>query len=261
VENIMEDALTTGRWYIIVAMGRKAGHLALGIGKSAGATVTLIPEEWQGEPIRMQHVGDIIAGAIVKRLAAGKNHGVALIAEGVMELMSVEDFAFLENIERDAHGHPRLAEVNSAALIKRQVHDTLTGLGIKMTLVDKEVGYELRCADPCAFDVDYTRSLGEAAVAFLQEGGTGAMITIQQNRPRPIPYDAIMDPETGRTEVRMVNIHAYPYQCAQKFMIRLRGQDFQDRAWVARMAACTRLDPEAFVQRFGYLGGVAPRPF
>ena len=61
VKNIMEDALSTGRWYIIVAMGRKAGHLAMGIGKSAGATLTLIPEEWQGKPTRMQHVGDIIA--------------------------------------------------------------------------------------------------------------------------------------------------------------------------------------------------------
>jgi 6-phosphofructokinase len=261
VKNIMEDALSTGRWYIIVAMGRKAGHLAMGIGKSAGATLTLIPEEWQGKPTRMQHVGDIIASSIIKRLAEDLNYGVAIVAEGVMETMAPEDLQFLEAIERDEHGHPRLAEVNSAALIKREVRKTLTGLGIKMTLVDKEVGYELRCADPCAFDIDYTRSLGEAAVAFLQEGNTNALITIQQNQPQPIPYDEIMDPETGRTEVRSVNIHSYAYQCAQKFMIRLREQDFQDRALLERMASCTNIGPEAFVERFGYLGGVAPRPF
>ena len=39
VKNLMVDAKTTSRWYFVVAMGRKAGHLALGIGKAAGATV------------------------------------------------------------------------------------------------------------------------------------------------------------------------------------------------------------------------------
>ena len=53
-----------------------------------------------------------------------------------------------------------------------------------MTLVDKEIGYELRCADPCAFDIDYTRSLGQEAVDFLAEGGTDAMITLQENMTR-----------------------------------------------------------------------------
>ena len=52
VKNLMVDAQTTSRWYFVIAMGRKAGHLALGIGKAAGATLTLIPEEF-GEPIRL----------------------------------------------------------------------------------------------------------------------------------------------------------------------------------------------------------------
>ncbi len=46
----MVDAKTTGRWYFVVAMGRKAGHLALGIGKAAGATLTLMPEEFAKNP-------------------------------------------------------------------------------------------------------------------------------------------------------------------------------------------------------------------
>ncbi len=43
VKNLMVDAKTTSRWYFVIAMGRKAGHLALGIGKAAGATLTLDP--------------------------------------------------------------------------------------------------------------------------------------------------------------------------------------------------------------------------
>ena len=259
--NIMEDALTTQRWYIIVAMGRKAGHLATGIGKSAGATLTLIPEEFVEKPVRMQHVTDIIAGSIIKRLAKGDAHGVAIVAEGVMEIIDHQDFEFMDTIERDEHGHPRLAEVNSAAIIKREVRATLQELGIKMTIVDKELGYELRCADPCAYDIDYTRSLGEAAVTFISEGGTNAMISIQNNQAHPIPYGELMDPETGRTGVRMVNIDSFTYRSARKFMIRLDEQDFKDDALLAEIAKHINLTAQEFVGRFGYLAGVAPRPF
>jgi 6-phosphofructokinase 1 len=261
VKHIMEDALSTVRWYVIVAMGRKAGHLALGIGKSAGATLTLIPEEWAGETIRLQHVADLIAASAIKRLANGQGHGVALVAEGVMELMDHRDLEFMETIERDEHGHPRLAEVNSAAIIKRAARDTLQQLGIKMTIVDKEVGYELRCADPCAFDIDYTRTLGQAAVEFLLEGGSDAMITLQNNEIVPVPYVDLMDAETGRTGVRLVNTYSLAFRSARKLMVRLERQDLENAATVAKLAACTNLAPEAFVKRFGYLAGLAPRPF
>ena len=261
VKNLMEDAQSTVRWYIIVAMGRKAGHLALGIGKSAGATITLIPEEWRGEPIRLQHVADLISGSIIKRLANGQGYGVALVAEGVMELMDPTDLVYIETIERDEHGHPRLAEINSAAIIKRQVRSTLQELGIKLTLVDKEVGYELRCADPCAFDIDYTRTLGQAAVEFLNDGGSNAMITIQQNQVVPIPYEQLMDPETGRTGVRLVNIESLAYRSARNFMIRLDQRDLEDETLVERMANCTDLSSDAFLERFGYLAELGPRPF
>jgi len=261
VENIMEDALSTSRWYIIVTMGRKAGHLALGIGKSAGVTLTLIPEEWRGVPIRLQEVADIICGSIIKRMTNGQDYGVTLVAEGLIELMDRGDLEALESIERDEHGHPRMAEIDSGAIIKDQVRKTLASVGVRTTLVAKEVGYELRCADPCAFDIDYTRSLGEAAVSFLEEGGTNAMITIQQNQAVPIAYDQIMDPETGHTGVRMVNINSFTYQSARKFMVRLEERDFQDPQWVKKLASATKLTAEQFVQHFGYLAGVAPRPF
>src|SRR6185436_2436921 len=72
VKNLMVDAKTTSRWYFVTAMGRKAGHLALGIGKAAGATLTLLPEEFSGRRIRLKTVVDTLAGAIVKRLSHGR---------------------------------------------------------------------------------------------------------------------------------------------------------------------------------------------
>ena len=84
VKNLMVDAFTTSRWYFVISMGRKAGHLALGIGKAAGATLSLIPEEFSG-PIRLDTVCDILEGAILKRQALwNRSDGVAVIAEGLL---------------------------------------------------------------------------------------------------------------------------------------------------------------------------------
>ena len=261
VMNFMEDALTVGHWFLVVTMGRKAGHLALGIGKSSGATLTLIPEEWRGREIRLQEVVDILATAIVQRLAEGKNYGVALIAEGIMEYTSHEDLQTLDRVERDEHGHIRLAEINFADVIKRILANDLKAMGIQMKLVDKELGYELRCAAPIAYDIDYTRSLGEAAVGFLLGGGSNATITLQQNQVVPIPSETMMDPATGRTEVRMVNIDSFTYRSAYKFMIRLKPQHAQDELFWAKLAMQTNLSTEAFKARYGYLVEIAPRPF
>ncbi|MGH7183891.1 MAG: 6-phosphofructokinase, partial [Nitrospiraceae bacterium] len=62
VKNLMVDARTTSRWYFAVTMGRKAGHLALGIGKAAGATLTVIPEEFRERPVRLQRLVDLVIG-------------------------------------------------------------------------------------------------------------------------------------------------------------------------------------------------------
>ena len=84
VKNLMVDAKTTSRWYFVIAMGRKAGHLALGIGKAAGATLTLIPEEFRSARSGCKTIVDTLVGAIIKRLSYGRRDGVAVIAEGVV---------------------------------------------------------------------------------------------------------------------------------------------------------------------------------
>ena len=261
VMNLMEDALTGQRWFLVVTMGRNAGHLALGIGKSSGATLTLIPEEWAGREVRLQEVTDILATAVIRRIAEGKHYGVAIVAEGIIDHMSHEDLDMLDEAERDEHGHIRLSEVNSSDILKKALRKQLRELGIDLRLISKDVGYELRCADPIAFDIDYTRSLGEAAVTFLAEGGTNATISIQQNQMVPIPFDQMMDPETGRTEVRQVDVDSFTYRSAYKFMIRLKPKHAGNEMLLARMAAQTNISLNEFKARFGYLVGIAPRPF
>ena len=261
IMNLMEDALTGFRWFIVVTMGRKAGHLALGIGKSSGATITLIPEEWKEREIRMREVVDILTTSVIYRVAEGKPYGVALVAEGVMEQMALEDLRELDYVERDTHGHICLSEINFSDILKREMDKELKKLDLHVRITSKDLGYELRCADPIAFDIDYTRSLGEAAVAFLLDGGTNATITIRGTRVVPIPFAEMMDPETGRTKVRLVNVDSFIYHSAYKLMIRLKPRDAKNEELLAQMAAQTNLSLDEFKARFGYLIGIAPRPF
>ena len=148
----MVDAKTTSRWYFVVAMGRKAGHLALGIGKAAGATLTLIPEEFAGRKIKLKAIVDTLVGAIIKRLSYGRRDGVAVIAEGLVLDLDPDDLAELHDVERDAHGHVRIAEVNIGEILKTAGAERgCSELGIKTTIVAKNIGYELRCADPIPY--------------------------------------------------------------------------------------------------------------
>ena len=259
VKNLMVDAKTTSRWYFVVAMGRKAGHLALGIGKSAGATTTLITEEFTA-PIRLNTIVDSLVGSIIKRLSEGRRDGVAMIAEGVALDIAPEDMESLASAERDAHGHLRLAEVNLGEVLKAQVMVRLQQLGIKTTIAEKNIGYELRCADPIPFDMEYTRDLGYCAAKFLVSGGNAAMVSMQGGHFVPIPFATMIDSETGRTRVRLVDISSTRYAIARRYMIRLRKDDFEDAQELARLASTAKLSPAEFRQQFEYLVAHEPPP-
>ena len=258
VKNLMVDARTTSRWYLVIAMGRKAGHLALGIGKAAGATLTLIPEEFGGGPIRLKTVVDTLAGAIIKRLSYGRREGVAVIAEGLVLDLDPADLSALEDVERDAHGNVRIAEVNIGEILKQQVSNRLKEFGLKATIVEKNIGYELRCADPIPFDMEYTRDLGYAAAKFILSGGNAAMVSMQGGRFVPVPFMELLDPQTGRARIRLVDMHSERYAIARSYMIRLKREDFQDAHETAKLAATCSVSLEEFRSEFEYLMAQEP---
>jgi 6-phosphofructokinase 1 len=253
VHNLMVDAKTTGRWYFVVAMGRKAGHLALGIGKAAGSTLTLIPEEFPGKGLRLRTIVDTLAGSILKRRAYGREDGVVVLAEGLAEVIPPEDMAELNTAERDEHGHIRLDEVSFGDVCKAHVRERLAQMGVKPTIVAKNIGYEVRCADPIPFDLEYTRDLGYCAAKYVIEGGTNALVSIQQGRFTPVPFDRIMDPQTGRMRVRMVDISSDQYRIAYAYMLRLKAADFEDPRELGQISAAAQMTPEKFRSEFGYL--------
>lgn len=71
--------LPVASWYIITVMGQQAGHLALGIGKAAAATLTIIPEEYRGRKVVFSELCDVVEAAIIKRRALGKDYGITRV--------------------------------------------------------------------------------------------------------------------------------------------------------------------------------------
>ncbi len=253
VKNLMVDAQTTSRWYFVITMGRKAGHLALGIGKAAGATVTLVPEEIPAPIIKLSQIVDILVGAMIKRLSSGKDDGVAVLAEGLVEHLDPNELKDFAQIERDAHDNLRIAEINIGEILKAKVQERLKDFGIKLTIVAKNIGYELRCSDPIPFDMEYTRDLGYSAAEFVINGGNAAMVSIQNNKFVPLFFKDILDPHTKKTKIRMVDPTSESYYIARKYMIRLNAQDFDDPHELAKYAATCGISLEDFRNQFVYL--------
>ncbi len=260
VKNLMVDAKTTSRWYFVIAMGRGAGHLALSIGKAAGATLSLIPEEFSGERLKLKTLVDTLAGAIIKRLSYGRRDGVAVLAEGLVLNIDPADLTHLEEVERDAHGNVRIAEVNIGELLKAEVSRRLKEFGTKATIIAKNIGYELRCADPIASDMEYTRDLGYCAAKYLLAGGNAVLISTQNGHFVPIPFPSLIDPATGRAKIRRVDVHGTSYSIARRYMVRLRRDDFQDPHELAKFASAAGLSLEEFRREFEYLIAEEPVP-
>ena len=255
VETIQEDCRTTNRWFVMILMGRHAGHLALGAGHAAGAAVTLIREEYPGDgQIGLDEVVRVIEGGVAKGLAEGKPYGVAVVAEGVAERIAPSDFEALESVGLDEHGHIRLADLPFGRVLADAVVESFARRGVKVAIGNKDVGYELRCVTPSAYDREYTRDLGVGAVRSLEKGVTGALITRQQGRIVPIPFADLMDPKTGRTRVRMVDTASDSFQSALALQRRVTDADLKDDARLAAIASAAKLEPAEARVRYAPLG-------
>jgi 6-phosphofructokinase 1 len=133
------------------------------------------------------------------------------------------------------------------------VKSRLAGMGIRTTIVAKNIGYEVRCADPVPFDMEYTRDLGYCAAKHLIEGGTDVLISIQHGRFKPVPFSSLMDESTGRMRIRMVDVQSDRYRIASAYMVRLRQADFDDSHELGKLATASHMTPERFRAEMGHV--------
>jgi 6-phosphofructokinase 1 len=263
-----EDARTTGRWYIVVSMGRAAGHLALGIGKASASTLTLIPEEFRGKPFGLDHLCDIIVGSMIKRKLEGKGYGLVVLAEGLIECVGEKgltdalggegELSRYGTVERDPHGHLRLGEIEFGRMVRDRLKARMKPLGLSATMIDKDLGYELRCADPIPFDAEYTRDLGYGAVKFLLSDEAtryGAIVSVVGGRLVPLKFEEMINPATQRMLPRVVDTASVTFESALDYMTRLKADDFAHPDTLAELAGAVGLTAAGFRERFGYLVG------
>lgn len=215
--NLREDALTTGRWYLVTAMGRSAGHLALGIATGANADLCLIREEFpESQAITVADLISRIARAIEIREAQGQEGGLVVLGEGILERLDPQELASIATLELDEHGNPRMSEVD----LGKALAQALNQAGNPTKFVTKLLGYELRCADPIAYDVQYTRNLGVAAVDFLAEGTGNGIVCVVEDQARILRFEELKDAETDRVPVRRVNVEGMAWKASLQLQAR-----------------------------------------
>jgi 6-phosphofructokinase len=163
--------------------------------------------------------------------------------------MDTSALAAAAGSKADPYGHIHIADIPLGILLRDRVHAALKQLGVEVTVVAKDIGYELRCAKPLAFDVEYTRTLGYGAVRYLLGGGSGALVALAGGRVTPIDFEQLLDPNTGRIRVRTVDVTTESYEVARSYMIRLEPQDFEEPA-LSVLAAQTQLSAASFKARF-----------
>lgn len=255
LKNLMTDSQTTGRWYLVSAMGRTAGWLAMSIGAASGATVTLIPEEFGGNTT-IHSIADVLEGAILKRQVYGRCDGVAVIAEGLAYTLGDR-----EELERllgrevpiDAAGHVRLSEVPLMDLMKRELVSRFKARGESLPLVTHTIGYELRSADPTPHDIAYCRALGYHSIRlFLDDArySHGVMVSLVNGNLDTIALNDIIDPATNRTRTRLVDICSDEYTVNRAYQIRLERSDLENPTMLAKLAAAAHTSPLEFRSRF-----------
>jgi len=204
---IYEDARTSGNWFVISAMGREAGHLAFGIGAACHFPMIIIPEIFNKTNITFDKITRMVISAIIKRKLLGIEYGVAIISEGVFHFMTDEEIDSSNiSFTYDDHGHPELGNVSKAHIFNILLQRKLKELNISVKSRPEELGYELRCITPVAFDLMYCSLLGYGVKKLFDEGVSGCMVTSAPNGDiAPLYLEDVTD-EHGKVKPRLVNI-------------------------------------------------------
>jgi 6-phosphofructokinase 1 len=219
VETLREDAKTCRRWFLATTMGRKAGFLALGIGLAAGATSTLIPEEFTGFAPTPEDISTIIFSTIRKRIAMKKNYGVIVLAEGILDCLDTERSAALRQCVRDDMGRIRYSQIELGDVLIPPLKEMLKESKLDVHMITKNIGYELRCCDPVSFDVEYTKFLGYGAVQHILGGNSGIMVTRDFDKLGFLPLESMAGSD-GIIKSRRVDLSSDLYRVSRSFMIR-----------------------------------------
>ncbi len=88
IGNIQRDANSAKKyWHFIKLMGRSATHVGLEVALQTQPNICLISEEVEVKKQSLESIVNYIADVVAERAKSGKNFGVALIPEGLIEFI------------------------------------------------------------------------------------------------------------------------------------------------------------------------------
>ena len=88
IGNIERDANSAKKyWHFVKIMGRSASHVALEAALQTQPNITLISEEVEQKKMSLSSIIDYMTNIVVKRSEIGKNFGIAVIPEGLIEFV------------------------------------------------------------------------------------------------------------------------------------------------------------------------------
>jgi len=225
---VYEDGRTSGNWFVVCSMGREAGHLAFGIGASAHYPMIIIPEMFNKVEITFDRIVKMMVSSIVKRMLLGIDYGGIIISEGVFHFMSDEQILKSGvHFSYDEHGHPELGKVSKAHIFNTLLQIELNKLRLNVKSRPVEIGYEIRCVDPIAFDLQYCLSLGNGVKELFDRGEKGCIvISGPDGKVEPLYLKDIAD-EKGKIKPRLLNIESESYKLIFNSMASIKKDDYE----------------------------------
>ncbi|HAQ61054.1 TPA: 6-phosphofructokinase [Candidatus Delongbacteria bacterium] len=226
---VYEDGRTSGNWFIVCSMGREAGHLAFGIGASAHYPMIIVPEMFKNVEVTYDRMIKMMVSSIVKRMLLGIDYGGVIISEGVYHFMSNEEILKSDvHFSYDEHGHPELGKVSKAHIFNSLLQVELNKLRINVKSRPVEIGYEVRCVNPIAFDLRYCSSLGNGVKELFDRGEKGCIVIARPDgRVEPLYLKDIAD-EKGKIKPRLLDVESESFKLIFNSMASIKESDYED---------------------------------
>ena len=226
---VYEDARTSQNWFVVSAMGRSAGHLAFGIASACHFPMMIIPEMFNKTNITFDKLINMIISSIIKSKIRGIEYGVAMVSEGVFHFMDEDEIKNSGiNFTYDDHGHPELGNVSKSHIFNYLLQVKLKELGLEIKSRPVEIGYELRCCNPIAFDLTLCTLLGIGVKKLFDEGITGCIVSANSKGDIQPLFLKDFEDENGKVQPRLVDIESDMAQLFIKNLIYIRERDYEE---------------------------------
>jgi len=206
---VYEDARTSENWFVVSTMGRSAGHLAFGIGTACHFQMMIIPEMFYKTEITFNKLINLMVSSIVKCKIEGIEYGVILISEGVFHFMDEKEIINSGiNFTYDEHGHPELGNLSKSNIFNYLLQLELKKLGIDIKSRPVELGYELRCCPPIAFDLTLCSLLAIGVKKLYDEGISDCIVSANSKGDISPLYLKDFEDKNGKIPPRLVDINS-----------------------------------------------------